>query len=421
MSTKAFYSFLFVICASLFLSCSSNNKPNVSAIVKPKLSINLYIETSASMAGYLNGQTEFKDIVTGLASKLKDLTADTLLFKIDTLNYFTINDNHWVSKFDNTNNFISSILNSKLMTSGSSLIHNILKQGIDTLNTSSVNILITDMILSYGSTEIKRNSKINVQNIDGLKNLIHSYFTEARNKKIGFGVFSFKSKFKGTYYDFSNNKHNIDTLRPFYAIFYGSSILLKKLIPRLKKLGFKYEHDFYSPLTSEVDYKILQTKKLGEWYLTSDRKNIEDVKINSKSPIKFLIALDFNSLPKFIDLNYLNTNLHINGPDIKIGSYKIYDSNEIKIETKDDIKNNLKTPTHYIEVNVLDIYKKYANLSFSLDYRIPEWIGAQSTLNDSNPVKEGIKTFGLEKFINGMYDAYNIDVKLINLTIKLGQ
>ena len=142
--------------AVLFLASCGNsstqrkggNKPSenseMTAVTASKIKpvVNVYVENSGSMAGYVNGNTDFKKAVYNYLTDIK-ISGIT-----DTLNLFYINDKS-VAKGSDVEDFIEK-LNPNQCVFATSDISNVFDLVLKRTDNKQISVLLTDGILSPG-------------------------------------------------------------------------------------------------------------------------------------------------------------------------------------------------------------------------------------------------------------------------------
>ena len=231
---------LLALCLLVLLqSCggSKRSRKDEQAATKPEAAaektatvneIHFFLETSASMGGYLKGGTEFKDIVSEIVTKanqIKPVTVYTIAGKPQPYD-------------GDVNTFVTSLATTPLATGRSSELHNIFKQVGDNAKGSNIAILVSDCILSFPDADIKRNVEINRTDASSvLKNAIYDEFATLNRQGIGATVYAFRSGFNGTYYTYQNQKEPLaGESRPFYVWVIGKQGLLATFNQQLQEL-----------------------------------------------------------------------------------------------------------------------------------------------------------------------------------------
>ena len=408
-----------------FLSgCGSTDRPIKIPPPEKKISkINFFMENSGSMAGYVQGATEFRNNIPNLLVEV-DGKIDSGLPKLNT--YFIADS--LVPFNGTTQEFINTIAVRSPAYGKSSQMHKIFKMIADKTDSNDISMFVSDCILSYPDEEIKKKPEINAENAAGeLKSTITNAFLDLQRKNnICASLYGFNSGFNGYYYTYQNKPIKLagNIPRPYYIWVIGNRDLLIRFNKQLKKLqGFRPDNisiDF--GLFSETihDYKILfMFGRQGDW--STDYKSLEDVNVPAKKPVVFSIALDLSALPSYAsDTTYLLKNLQLesSGLSAKIKRVLLTTSierNMLKEKEKGIVDNN----THVVQVEITDIYKS-GSLNIRLPLQYDTSYRRQSVMDDRNVKDASGKTFALEHLVDGVRNAYqNNDQNFIQISIPV--
>ena len=165
-------------CIYLFKPRHALPQPPAPAAVIPA-SINVILDTSASMQGYLNGLTELKDKVSELAAQIDELRIAAPQLK--SVNYqFATDSGSIINSGYDSREFIQRLLNNTLMNGKASLLQDLFRNAVAETNKDMISLVITDSIFSYSDQEVKTNPEINRNNIAGLAADITLTFDKAK-------------------------------------------------------------------------------------------------------------------------------------------------------------------------------------------------------------------------------------------------
>lgn len=387
-----------------------------------KIHVNMYIENSGSMLGYVNGATEFVNVVNDLAQY------PSLILNNATFNYYLTSGkvNPPIKKynlnFENlgvTPNVLISRLNKKNFKSNSSKfsdLKNIFKEALKKVAKDSISMVISDGIYDVGGSE---------NPIAALENEISStrtsFLTRLKDNKIETILLKLSSNFNDYYHpanvnDPSKKSVEINQKRPYYIWIFGNSKELQKYFPtdRLKKLkGFKEITRFNKIKSNPLVFAPLGMDNFGfrEDYTSKNTfKTIDD-----RSAEKV-----FNL---FVNLKSLNkANAYVEN----LANYNT--SNEYEVVNIKNIENGvsgqLKTyvdklsfvPSHILTVKPLTKTPNTGEVTISLKNNFPKWIEESNMDNDYPFNKSETQTFGFEKLVKGINDAYMEVSESKNLT-----
>jgi hypothetical protein len=388
--------------------------------------VNIYIENSGSMFGYVNGNTGFKNALTKLLVELKSNYQQ----KNIKLNF--INKRITPIKLEGDIAYFpkNKLSNIGDQDSGDSDINQIFKQVLDSTSSNTISILFSDCVYSVGK-DVKNND------VDGAlklqKSLTEGIFKNTiKNKGFSTLFAHLESDFNGIYYTKNNSKIPLDGQEiPYYITIIGAEKEINKFgfIDVLD--GFKNKSVFTTQNYSEnTFYSVIQTNEDNGSFKPSKVSNLNPNRIQSIESIRvqerqgenfiFSLVVDFSNLP--VDQNYLlsKNNYKINNGDYLIKDIVPYDKNILKPNSLVKLERNTQIPTHIfiIESNS----NKYSDLNFSLKKNVPQWIYDLSTNDDSTIKSEVNQTFGIKYLAEGIFEAYENSSRnknYITLTINI--
>src|SRR3954469_11651824 len=282
----------------LFAACTGNKKEEKKAANAPPHieKVNFFLEVSGSMAGYLNGSTDFVKTIPNLLVAIEHKVDSGRLKEHE----YYIGDSIIPFK-GNTEDFINDMSTRQPAREKSSEMQNMFKMIADKTDSNDISVFVSDCILSYSDAEVRANKEINREKAEGgLKPLITSTFDRLQQKNnMCASVFGFMSDFDGTYYTYQNERIQIkkgQAIRPYYLWVIGNRELLKQFDAQLYKLeSFKPDLAmnfgvFDKPVT---DYRIFfKYKKAGAW--ETDSKALTDVKVSKNQSAQVAVGLDLS-------------------------------------------------------------------------------------------------------------------------------
>jgi hypothetical protein len=375
------------------LKTSSANFQSKPQIVdsKTKPIVNVYLENSGSMDGYVTGITDFEQAVYNYLTDIKISDFP------QSLNLFYINS-QVIPQGSNIEDFIQKLepttFQSKGGDRGKTDISNVLKSILDDIKENQVAILVTDGIFSPGKGKDASQYLVNQQ--IGIKSSVAGYLKRYPNAAIL--VFQLSSLFDGYYYNRDDSSIKIKSQRPFYIWLIGPTPDLDKLIkavPRSKFKGSGVQNVF--SITSgnkPVKYAI----KLGSGSFELDKQSpkttIINLELDSKgkqSAARFSVNVNLSEF--LLEDNYLQdiSNYEVNNKDFTINVTKAV--------------SNTFGYTHTINLSCSRVHKGI--ISIKIKTTIPHWI---EDVNDSDGGKPIIgKTYGIKYQIQGVYEAFTRD------------
>lgn len=368
--------------------------------------VNVYLENSGSMFGYVNGLTEFEESVYSYLS-------DICLNCTDSLNLYYINSRivplqNKLSNNARIKDFIERLSPNHFVSAGGSLgttdIAEMMVSVLGKTDDNVVSIFISDCIFSPGkginASEYLVNQEIGVKVAfaDKLKN--ESTFCVK--------AYRLNGKFNGKYYNRLDQPTNISDIRPFYMILMGREDLINvisKKVPEEKIKGRGVEHSFtISKSTHNVNYEVIATPKMGTFKkcMKNPKFHIIDAKKADKGKkqgkFMFTLGVDFSGLPI-------------------AGDYLIHPEN-YSLSSK-DYTLSISTPkekgkySHLLSFTLNEQIHQpgKCDLKIMLKKQLPSWI-AQCTDEDGLNIHRDdamTKTYGLKYLFEGIYEAFDCD------------
>ena len=396
-----------------FVSCKKGVETNPDSVISSektfdKSIVNVYIDYSGSMAGYVNGKTEFKDTVYNYLTDIKISGAT------EALNLFHINTKPTPIKYD-IKDFIYK-LNPNQFYKYSSDIANIFELVLAKTENDNVSILITDGIFSPGKGKDANDYLVHQQ--IGIKRIMAEHLEKYPNTAVI--IYQLSSKFEGYCYNCKDTPQWVKAFRPYYIFVIGDEAKIAYLNERLPDQKFKgdLKHSYtLLPMAEKENYKkisysILNAPKLGtfERDRKSPKTSINNIKKDKNGKFMFTVGMDLSQFLNVMDEEYLKD---VNSYSFLMKQQPI-ENYSIEIEnntTNSDYTHNMKLTTDKIS---------FGKLQISLQNNFPQWI---YDMNDD----EGLdifkgdsinKTFGIKYLLEGMHDAYKAKKRMIYTTMN---
>lgn len=354
--------------------------------VKP--TVNVYIENSGSMDGYVKGVTEFESAVYNYLSDIK-ISGIT-----DTLNLYYINSEiisyAQSADADVIQDFISKLEPNEFKkrggNRGTSDIADVIKSILKETREGVISIMVTDGIFSPGKGKDAEAYLVN-QEI-GIKTSMAEHLN--KYPKSAVILYQLSSKFDGTYYNKVDAKIPLNNVqRPFYIWVFGQAsdlAALREAVPESKFNGGGVEKMFSIVAGNQkVDYAV--RAKSGNFRVSRNnpKTEINKLKADRDGKVRFSINADFKDL--LLDEAYIT-----NPENYEL---QIYD---IKVVPKTDSKY-----THTLSLTTDNKKQKNGELGIKLMMTEPNW----DDVNDSNGL-EAVpeKTYGIKYQVSGIYKAF---------------
>lgn len=376
----------------------------------PNCTVNVYVENSASMDGYVKGVTEFEQAVYSYISdiKLEDFC--------EALNLNYINS-EILKQPDDVRDFIEKLEPSSFKMKGGNRgttdISNLFKSIMEEQGENDIAVLISDFVFSPGKRDA---SQYLINQQIGIKSQFATKLKEYPDYAVV--LYRLTSKFDGKYYNKFDAPTQIKGERPFYIWLLGNREQLKRLTTSVCEKNVKGNgvSDAYSisSMSKQVAYGILPMPRIGQFKLdhSNPKTNILSPKVDNKNlDTKFLVSIGVDYSSFLLDDSYLTDpqNYEVNNK-----AYRV----EI-------VKNSSSTSTytHIIKL-MLDSSQpviSHGSIKISLLKNTALWANDLTDEEGVDINAEGAmeKTFGLKYLIGGVYDAYKADGNYATFTINI--
>ncbi len=352
--------------------------------------INVYIENSGSMDGYVKGQTEFEQIVYNYLVDLKQIRI------AKELNLYYINS-QILPQQDDIRDFIEKLEPSSFKAKGgnrgTSDIALMIKDVLNEMNDSIVSIFISDCIFSPGKGKNAEEYLVNQQ--IGIKNFIGDYINEHPN----FAVFGYRcmSQFEGLCYDKNDSGKYYKGSRPFYIWLFGGQGAINRIRIEMQRNNryLKSAENVFTVFAGGIDmpdscYAI--KIKSGNFDLDKldPKHSIKNLKADKSGRIRF--SVEVNYAPLILSDDYLcNTELYeLSDPKFELVSVE-------RINEYKKYSHLLTFETEHVHPTTLEVSIKTA---------IPKWPELYND-NEGNEITENNadKTFGIKYMTEGIASA----------------
>jgi hypothetical protein len=388
----------------------------------PRFNVNVFVENSASMDGYVKGVTDFE-------TAMYNLMADIKLAKFcDSLNLNYINSevvNNAVNALPpDIEDFIRKLEPTDFRrrggNRGSTDIKEILRDVLGRVDGRNVAILISDFVFSPGkgmdATEYLEQQQVGIR-------------IDIAQKKDSFdlaiAVIQLESGFNGVYYDRNNSSNAMNGNRPYYVWVIGSEeqlreVLSSVLVDRLKgKTGYKNMVIFKSSRESMVPTHGVQHAMWKEGTFNRDVSNGITGAEWDKDTRHFGFSMAVDLSDTWQEESYMadTENYRVRNPRYGVRGVSA-------ISNDDPLYGKY---THVLELRTVETepLRPDEAVRIELMASMPKWVRDHTSLDDSkiadDPLEMG-KTFGLWYLMEGVYGAFypdtNRPLTSINIPIK---
>lgn len=342
-----------------------------SPILPDTICLNVYVENSGSMNGYMCDGSNLKDAVYDYVSDLKKNTA--------SCNLFYINSQIIPSK-RSIDDYIKNLTPSDFAKAGGNLkntdLRSIFKLIMDKHEANTVSVFVSDCILDIpqSATNFFGNCQVSIKNT----------FNEAlaKNPNLGVEIMKLQSKFEG-YWFCGQNKQKLDNVkRPYYIWVIGDKNILAMLNEKVfftnRKIMGEGIQDYCAYSTSQPIMFDIDQKKYA---------------VNHSNKINVEVLADLRSS---LQEESLLENIYQYTPENPV---------QTKVVSVRPITKSGSKYSHVVNLE-LSSPQTLKSVSISLNYpEIAQWVKLS---NDSTGIYENSidKTTGIQYLIQGVADAY---------------
>lgn len=376
----------------------------------PKCDVNVYVENSTSMDGYVKGVSEFEQSIYSYISDIK------LADFCSSLNLNYINSKI-LRQPDDVMDFIAKLEPTTFKSKGgdrsttdiSDLFQKIMaEQGKD-----DIAILISDFVFSPGrrdASEYLTNQQV------GIKTQFATKLKE--DPDYAAVLYRLVSKFDGKYYNKFDHPTQIKADRPFFIWLLGNKNQLQRLTSEIKTENMKghgVDHTFcISKMTAATPYGILTMPRIGTFKMDSAnvKNSILNAKVDKKAVgSKFVVSFGVDYSGFLLEDSYLTdpANYEVNN--------KAY---TVEINRNPDSSSSY---THIVKLMLDSSHPiiSRGNIKVSLLKKSAPWAEDYTDYEGEDINADGAmeKTFGLKTLIDGVYDAYKADKTYASFTINI--
>lgn len=371
--------------------------PKPEAQLKP-FNVNVYLENSASMDGYVEGVTDFENTIYEMLANIKtNNNTDSL-----NLNYINkiIPYHRANAKSSDIKDFIKNLdpatFNARGGSRYSSDLAVVIETVLDRTNPSNASVLISDFVFSPGSGA-------NAQDYLKNQNLSVNMKIKEKLKKEQFAIaiYQLKSDFNGPYFDLNDKPTPFKGQRPYYIWIVGTEPQVKSLLNSqvinnankglLEKAVFKSTEK-----AVDAPFKLVMSNRTGDFRLGADKDELQNPKANMNGEFGFSVAVNFGG-----DLR--GDSYFLDPAVYQVGNN--YTVSPRLLTEKERSSPALKGFTHLLLLRT----KQFTNqdIDIAVESKSPSWVENSTSLDDTH-IKDGeLKTFGLKYLIDGVSEGFN--------------
>lgn len=352
-----------------------------TAIIKPR--INVYVENSGSMKGYVKGITDFESFIYDYLMKL-DLDFDNSALNLNYIN----------SKIEpqslGLKEFIKNI-EPQAFNGGSSDIASMIEMILNKTVDNDISIFISDCIFSPGKGK-NADDYLNMQKTE-IEYSMSKYLKRCFNG--GVLMYQLTSLYDGYYFNCEDKPQAIKNSRPYYVLVFGKSEKISQLREVVPESKFSIKIDNVLMMSRggiDVDYAIVRNSGDFETSREDSKHSIRNLKVNARNnKASFAINVDFSTL--LVDEDYL---LSKDNYELKFGKYEIESVKKCDLE---GYTHTIKISSDFVSSGDMVIKLKRQE--------IPLWLSQKFTKECDISAATMSKTYGLQYLIDGMQNAFN--------------
>lgn len=415
---------IYITLVLILIACNRNNKTNESSLTNEEQSelenfipqeakVKIYFENTLSMDGYINGNTDFKNVLRELLVAVDN--EDKVNFDTE---FFLVNNKLIQENFGGESIKITEKLNPKSTANkgnkGSSDFEEIIDKVLRNHTEDDITIITADFIYS------PKGEPDTPSALSKLKTYTENAFLKATSDydNLQTRIYWFESSFNGSYYNIDDKGISGINNRPYYYFVVATSSLMKhfeeNIGAKLKKNDSYQSDAFFTTENFDISYNILNSTAANGRL----RVNNNGLKIHGypkQGNLQFTVLLNLKNVPLSNDFLKNSKNYTINNPDFYINKIGVVQDRDIifddmtstKITGADYIPIKNQNFTHAIQFETEGMVKE--DLKFSLKKKIPTWVENIHSENDRNILSDSLeqnKTFGFLKLVEGISDAY---------------
>jgi hypothetical protein len=393
MNNKALFLFLIAI---LFCFCDNKSQTgdasnsqaelsiNVDSSSSPKPTVNVYLENSGSMDGYVRGVTEFEQTIFSYLTDLR------IAGFTDSLNLFYINSiiiPYGTDLSDFIENLEPSTFRARGGNRGVTEISDIIDVVLLKTRENDVSILVTDGVFSPGigvnAQEYLLNQQIRIRGYVAL------HLT--RLPETAVIVYKLSSNFDGRYYNRYDTPTQINESRPYYIWIIGNAKHLNNLIVSVPKRTEKEVENVFTITNGNKKVNYAIKRGSGNFQLYKNNPKTTLTKLNREKRTNLVkFSVDANLSGFLLDDTYL----------LDPSNYELNNSN-YQFQVNKAVSNP-HGYTHTFDFTSQNVHK--GTVKIMLKSKIPDWVEA---VNDDVGLTSIVdKTFGIKYQIHGVYETF---------------
>lgn len=377
---------------------------NSEVDVKPSTEkVNVFIENSGSMDGYVEGITDYEAVLSDIIIEANHYYGKERI----SVNFIT--DKPYPTKINNISSFFKSLDPKRapfnIGNKSVSELNELFKIVLDSTAKNDISIFVSDCIYSLDKSSSTVNGLMFQQSLTKAV-----FLDKSKEFPVSAYLLQLYSSFTGNYYNHSNSKVKLNgASRPYYIWILGEDSMLKEFLSKLKPKQYKgFTNSYFMTANAgdSVMFEVLaSTNKLGKSrFHRRDKATLENVEL-SNNIFQFSFAADLSDYPDEISL--LDKKLYKITPSFELVSIEpIPENNQpTLVKASDWTKIGNKGYSHVFTVKT-EINNFPSDFHLAFVSKIPSWVSRHSTDDDTDILKNLDKTFGLKYLVAGVQSAF---------------
>lgn len=372
---------------------------------------NVYVENSASMFGYMQGNTDFRESLMDLPSRL--------VGKQKTGSFFFINDQTYPATKDYSQ-FVGMLTRevaggkdygNTAKSSNTRLDDMLQRISNDAVRQKVLSIFASDCIFDVnGKTPQSELPNVKFKIKAAMQNL-------KRSGDYGVWVLRFTSLFDGNYYDCKDGKTVLKGVqRPFFMWIVGPADELRTFLKDYNMesvRGFKNQVFFYNSdrLAESYYYSFLErTRVKGSIQRPTGKTDrfvaAESARQADDKTFEVAVVVDLSKLP--VSADYLGNASNWSVQSDKADPFRVVSVEPVSpASVHNNDKRFLGTATHILVLQTDRLSSGLQRLTVTLNKQLPSWIAASSSDDDTKILTQLDKTFGIRYLLEGANEAFD--------------
>lgn len=382
----------------------------------PKLAaVDIFMENSGSMNGYVAIASEFKDVLGNFIAKSSNYLKDKahLYYVNDTIypTYFGADVDDFVSKL--------SPGTMKVGNTGSTDINTIFKLILRQTRPNSVSVLFSDCIYSVHGGDVSGS-------VSNAKNATMHAFMDATDAIPDMAVLILQcsSKFQGKYFNRADKPYPYTGVRPYYIFLMGSAPVLAEYVAQMQLdeahlPGLK--HQYYLS-TRRLDASTLATagEPVPLQILTGqDAGNTLRMKLDRHDPLR-VESMTCDNMEKTVDFSVAFDAQRLAADEVYFrdaSNWRVSPAG-CRVTSVWRITNESPSFADVPEMKEpwaarisIPAGKEQMNMELALVNRMPAWVEKANAPDDIAGVPAAEQSFAIANMIKGIYDAFESKTK----------